>query len=298
MLGQAELFAATEDFTELSDCIELHKSLIHDWVFSQTGSSDSVTTEPQLLICGSTLESLKSEVAVLQSIIRKVKVENQAGVDRQVKTEEDTSQLDRAEEIKLVRLQLSIEATMNSLMAKETEIQRLEEQAAYFDGAAATLAFNHDLVTDKHEIKCLTSILRRSYRIAMLGRSKLQETAKQHSLAVRTRDRAKKQLYLRLKTDLLENSDTPVNLPEHEPLTDAFGIIQGADSSSDEESHIINLLPSIDQNEEVILHKDYASAYEVALLERIVLEEKRALREQLKELAFQHKVMMEASGRL
>jgi hypothetical protein len=298
MQRHAELLTATEDFAELSDCIEIHKSLIHDWVFSQTSPSDSVTTEPHLLIFGHTLETLKGEVEVLKSIIRKVQVENQDGVERLVRTEEDTSQLDRAEEIKSVRLQISIEATMNSLMAKETEIQKLEEQAAYLDGAAATLAFNHDLVTSEHEIKCLTNILRRSYRIAMLGRSKLQETAKQHSLAVRARDRARKQLYLRLKTDLLENSDTPASLPEPEPLTDAFGMIQGADSSSEEESHIINLLPSIDQNEEVILHKDYTSAYEVALLERIAVEEKRALRAQFNELAFQHKMMMEASRRL
>lgn len=301
MQAHTDLQEITEDFTDLTDCIDLHKTLIQDWVFLKQNASGHLSTEANLAVHASTLEALRKDMDVIKSIIARVERENSLGVERLVKTEESTSMLDREEEVKIADLQFNINTTRTKLVAKENEIQKLEQQCSTLDGVAATLAFNQDKVGFEHEVLCLSKLLRRLYRLAKVARTTVELTAKQQTTALKHRSRVKSQLYKQAMVSSQALFDNPVSLPQREALEDLFGISLNVkeDSSDDEDHHVINLLPSIDpREEEVIVHKDFQSAYEVALLERITNEEKRDLTLQLKELRLQHQILVKKlSGR-
>jgi hypothetical protein len=179
MQKQDELRTVTEDLSDLCDCIHLHKALVYDWVFRRT--TDLLTTEP-LFIQASIVEKLKDEVAVLKDVISKVEVENQAAVARLVRTEETTSQIDRHEEVQIGCMHKQIESVRARLMREEGQIQSLEQQAAYLEGVAATIASSHGKGSLEHEILCMKRVFRRTYRLAMLARSKLEKTIRGQSL--------------------------------------------------------------------------------------------------------------------
>lgn len=296
MQRQVELATATEDLSEISYCIDLHKSLINDWVYRRTSEPTSLSTETQLVVKSSTLEALRSETLCIKAIIRAIESENRIGVETLVRTEENTSLLDRDEEVRLSNLHHNIEATMAKLMGKEAEIQKLEEQCKTLDGVAATLAFNRGEVSVDHEIICLTKMLRRVYRLSMISRSRLQQSAKKLAVELKLRNRRRRRTYKQVKVSLGNLPDPQTQLPEREAIDDLFGIYLNGpmDSSDDENPHVINLQPSVDKIDEVIVHKDLQTAYEVALLERISIEEEKALKRQLTELRIQHKRMLES----
>jgi hypothetical protein len=180
MHRQDELIAVTEDFSDLCDCIHLHKSLIYDWLFRRT--TDSLSTEPLLFIQASIVEKLKDDVAVMKAVIRQVEAENQAGVDRLVRTEECTSQIDRHEEVEICYMHMQIESVRAKLMSKECQIQSLEQQTVYLDGVTATLASSNGKGSLEHEILCMKKVFSRTYRLAMLARSKLEKTIRAQSM--------------------------------------------------------------------------------------------------------------------